>query len=79
MSDNRPPLVLTGDAIGFYQLLVWRGALKLEAAGLRRNGPSMYSILKKKGYKGTRNEIVSQLTQEIERQIAAKKATEHDN
>jgi hypothetical protein len=61
--------VITGESISFYQLLVWRGALKLEVAGMKRSGPSMYSILKKKGYKGTRQEIVDQLTQEIERQI----------
>jgi hypothetical protein len=61
--------LITGESIDFYQLLVWRGALKLEAVGMSRRGPSMYSILKKKGYKGTRQQIVDQLTTEIERAI----------
>lgn len=42
----------TPDKIAFFQLCALRGALRLEAAGMKRRGKSAVSIAKSLGYKG---------------------------
>ena len=53
---------LTGNQIDMARLLTLRAMLKLELRGLSRSrAPSAYSMLKKLGYKGTRQEVLAQL------------------
>ncbi|CAB4155142.1 hypothetical protein UFOVP654_82 [uncultured Caudovirales phage] len=53
---------LTGNQIDMAQLLTLRAMLKLELKGMTRSRtPSAYSMLKKLGYKGTRQEVLAQL------------------
>ena len=53
---------LTGNQIDMAQLLTLRAMLKLELKGLSRSRtPSAYAMLKKMGYKGTRQEVLAQL------------------
>ena len=53
---------LTGNQIDMAQLLTLRAMLKLELRGLSRSrAPSAYAMLKKMGYKGTRQEVLAQL------------------
>ena len=53
---------LTGNQIDMAYLLTLRAMLKLELKGLSRSrAPSAYSMLKKMGYKGTRQEVLAQL------------------
>lgn len=42
----------TPEQIAFFQLCALRGALRLEAAGIKRRGKSAVSIAKKMGFKG---------------------------
>jgi len=44
-----------------YRILTLRQMLKLEMKGMKRRGPSAYSILKGMGYTGTRQRILEQL------------------
>jgi len=53
---------LTGHQIEGARLLALRAMLKLELKGLSRSrAPSAYSMLKKMGYKGTREKVLAQL------------------
>ena len=53
---------LTGNQIDMARLLTLRAMLKLELRGLSRSRtPSAYAMLKKLGYKGTRQEVLAQL------------------
>jgi hypothetical protein len=53
---------LTGHQIEGARLLALRAMLKLEMKGIPRSrAPSAYSMLKKMGYKGTRQEVLAQL------------------
>jgi hypothetical protein len=53
--------VLTGDAITMYQQRVLLSALKLECKGMKRNGPSVYSIIKREyNLKGTKQKVLEQ-------------------
>lgn len=53
---------LTGNQIDMAQLLTLRQMLKLEMKGMSRSRtPSAYAMLKKLGYKGTREDILAQL------------------
>lgn len=53
---------LTGNQIDMARLLTLRAMLKLELKGMTRSrAPSAYSMLKKLGYKGTRQEVLAQL------------------
>jgi len=44
-----------------YRILTLRQMLKLEMKGIKRRGPSAYSILKGMGYTGTRQRVLEQL------------------
>ncbi len=44
-----------------YRILTLRQMLKLEIKGIKRRGPSAYSILKGMGYTGTRQRVLEQL------------------
>ena len=52
------------DHIEQMRLLTLRQALKLEMMGMKRGGQSAYAILKAEGYKGTRQAIFDQLTEQ---------------
>ena len=53
---------LTGHQIEGARLLALRAMLKLEIRGLPRSrAPTAYAMLKKMGYKGTRQEVLAQL------------------
>ena len=50
-----------------FRLLTLRSALKLEVLGLRRRGPSVYSIVKKEfGFLGSRKSVLRQLNELID-------------
>jgi hypothetical protein len=54
--------VLTGEAINQYRAKVLLSALKLECLGMKRNGPSVYSIIKRDyNLKGTKQSVYDQL------------------
>jgi len=57
----------TPEQIALYRLATLRSALKLESKGLRMGkGPTALSILRKEfGYKGTRDAILAQVTQDV--------------
>jgi hypothetical protein len=56
----------TPDQIARYRLATLRAALKLEIAGLKRRGQSVYSILKAEGFTGTRAAVLEQLNKQLE-------------
>lgn len=54
--------ILTGKQIDRYRAKVLLSALKLETMGMRRNGPSAYSIVKAEyGLKGSKLSVYDQL------------------
>ena len=55
--------IITGkDDIAMFQMIARKGALKLELLGMKRNGRSAYSIIKKEyGFKGSRASVLKQL------------------
>jgi hypothetical protein len=54
--------VITGENIGRYREKVLLSALKLEILGLKRRGPSAYSIIKREFHlKGSRQSVYDQL------------------
>jgi hypothetical protein len=53
--------ILTGDAITNFRQRVLLSALKLECKGMKRNGPSAYSIIKREyNLKGTKQKVLEQ-------------------
>lgn len=59
--------VVTGDDIETFHLLALRGALRLEALGMKRRGASALSVAKKRyGLKGNRAAILAQVEALIE-------------
>ena len=54
-------ILTTPDQIAHFRMLALRAALKLEIAGMKRRGPSAYSILKAGGFTGTRAAVLQQL------------------
>jgi hypothetical protein len=54
--------VLTGQDITDYRARVLLSALKLECLGMKRNGPSVYSIVKRDyNLKGSKQSVYDQL------------------
>lgn len=65
--------IITGLDIPLFQLLVWKGALKLEILGMKRRGRSVYSIVKQQlGFRGDHASVYAQLEQHIEAVKAAR-------
>ena len=55
------------DQIALFRLKSLRGALKLEILGIKRNGRSVYSIVKEEfGFKGNKQKVLKQLELKIE-------------
>mgnify|MGYP003135089770 FL=1 len=55
------------DQIALFRLKSLRGALKLEILGMKRNGRSVYSIVKEEfGFKGNKQKVLKQLELKIE-------------
>lgn len=53
--------VLTGEAINSHRLKVLASALRLELKGMKRSGPSAYSIIKREfNIKGSRESVLNQ-------------------
>jgi hypothetical protein len=62
----------TPTQIALFRLATLRSGLKLETKGLRMGrNKSAYSILKGMGYKGTRAEVLAQVTADVEAGKAA--------
>ena len=54
--------LLTGEAINQYRAKVLLSALKLECLGMKRSGPSVYSIVKREySLKGNKKSVYNQL------------------
>ena len=54
-------VVITGENIGRYREKVLLSALKLEMLGLKRRGPSVYSIIRREfNLKGSRQSVYDQ-------------------
>jgi hypothetical protein len=54
--------ILTGSAIVDYRAKVLLSALKLECLGMKRNGPSVYSLIKKEfNLKRNKQSVYNQL------------------
>ena len=54
--------VLTGESINNYRAKVLLSALKLECMGMKRRGPSVYSIVKREyNLKGNKLSVLNQL------------------
>lgn len=54
--------VLTGESINQFRAKVLLGALKLECLGMKRSGPSAYTIAKKEyNLKGSKESVYNQL------------------
>lgn len=65
----------TPEGIQFVQLVVRRGALKLETLGMKRRGQSAYSICKQVyGLKGTKARVLEQMDALIEQAQEARRA-----
>ena len=55
------------EKIALFRLKSLRGALKLEILGMKRNGRSVYSIVKEEfGFKGNKQKVLKQLELKIE-------------
>ena len=54
--------VLTGESINQFRAKVLLGALKLECLGMKRSGPSVYSIVKREyNLRGSKESVYNQL------------------
>ncbi len=54
---------ITGDAITIFRRRVLLSALKLECKGMKRNGPSAYSIIKREfNLTGSKAKVLEQFT-----------------
>lgn len=54
------------EAIAEFRMRSLRGALKLEILGMRRNGRSVYSIVKEEfGFKGSKQKVLEQLENKL--------------
>ena len=54
-------------AIANFRLRSLRGALKLEIAGMKRRGRSVYSIIKEEfGFKGNKQRVLKQLEAKLD-------------
>jgi hypothetical protein len=53
--------VITGEHIELYRLMTLKAALKLEIAGMKRRGRSVYSILKAEGFRGNKAAVLREL------------------
>ena len=64
-------VMITGDDIGRYRLVVLKSALKLEIKGIRMHrGRTAYSIIKKEfGFKGDRQRVLDQFETMIQREV----------
>jgi uncharacterized protein (DUF2141 family) len=62
-------VMITGDDIGRYRLVVLKSALKLEIKGIRMHrGRTAYSVIKKEfGFKGDRQRVLDQFETMIQR------------
>lgn len=70
MSNQRIAVFDGPDEVRKARLLVLRGALRLEAAGMKRRGRSVYAIVKKEfGFKGSKRRVLEQLNELIEREM----------
>lgn len=60
--------IITGSNITIYQLVVWKGAIKLEKLGMKRHGPSVMSIAKKHfnlPMRTSHDEVIARIQEEI--------------
>jgi hypothetical protein len=60
---------ITGSNIAIYQLMVWKGAIKLEKLGMKRCGRSVLSIAKEHfgmPKRTTHDEVIARIQKEID-------------
>ena len=59
---NKTIVLDTPQAIDGFRTRMLRSALKLEVLGMKRKGPSVYSIVKNEfGFKGSKQRVLDQL------------------
>ena len=70
--------IITGkENINVFRLLTLKGALKMEIAGMKRRGRSVYAIVKEEfGFKGSKQKVYDQLVAYIEEAKTAREAGE---
>jgi hypothetical protein len=60
-------MMFTGAGIDFFRMVSLRGALRMEVAGMSRRGQSAFKVCKQVyGLKGTKVEVLAQMTYQIE-------------
>lgn len=70
-------MLFTGHGITMFSLLAMKGRYKLELAGLKGRGQTMYSLVKQRyGFKGNRQSVYEQFCEMIEQE--AKKLEKSD-
>jgi hypothetical protein len=68
MSDLR---IITGGDVPRYRLLVLLSALRLEAAGMKRRGTSVYAIVKREfNLKGSKQKVLEQFETYVKETLA---------
>jgi hypothetical protein len=66
-------MIITGNEIAYARLLTLRSGLKLEMQGIKViKGTTIYAILKREGFKGSRAKVLAQLD-EIRNQLLGEK------
>ena len=59
---NKTIVLDTPQAIDGFRTRMLRSALKLEVLGMKRKGPSVYSVVKREfGFKGDKQKVLDQL------------------
>jgi hypothetical protein len=59
---NKTIVLDTPQAIDGFRTRMLRSALKLEVLGMKRKGPSVYSVVKREfGFKGDKQKVLGQL------------------
>lgn len=63
--SNNATVIDTPDKIARFALVSLRGALRLEALGMKKKGQSALSIARAKGFRGSRKAIIAALDAEL--------------
>lgn len=72
-------VMITGKSLEDVRLITLKHALRLEVFGMKRRGPSAYSILRSEyGYTGNKAAVLAAVTADIEAALAGTPAAEKD-
>lgn len=70
---------ITGDSVDFYRMAALKGALSLELKGLKRRGPSAFSMVKREyGLKGNKQKVYEQFCKLVEEASAKQVRVQKD-